>query len=419
MQPLSHDHPAVIRTWDRLQSLGSISDEPGRLTRTFLSQGSRRAAGQILAWMREAGLEVEHDALGNLRGRHHCPGAAGPPLVLGSHYDTVPDAGRYDGALGVLTAIAALAHLRDSGNPPQRPVDVLAFADEEGVRFHATYLGSRACTGTLDDALLGIRDACGGSIAGAIAAEGWHDGAQPIHYRRGDAAAYLEVHIEQGRVLEDAGQPLGVVPAICGQTRARATLRGRTEHAGTTPMPMRRDALAAAAGCILAIESIARQQAPLVATVGRIDVLPGAGNSIPGEACFTIDVRHPQDEARRTAVLEIQHACEAVARSRDVDFTCEVVQQTPAVSCDPAWTARWVSAIGSHGGTPPPAVCSGAGHDAVVFSEIAPVAMLFVRCRGGLSHHPDEHISREDLAAAISATAACLHAWSRETPSPP
>jgi allantoate deiminase len=413
MEPVGKDHPVIRKAWDRLQELGGISDESGRLTRVFLSKGSRRAAEKLSAWMREDGLDVCHDALGNVRGRRH--GAEGGlPLVLGSHYDTVIDAGRYDGALGIIAAMAALDLMATQGKAITRPVDVLGFADEEGVRFHATYLGSRACTGTLGPALMEVRDANGMTVADAIRSEGWHEGAQDIVYRKGEVAAYLEIHIEQGRVLEETGQPLGVVFSICGQTRGRVTLRGRTEHAGTTPMPLRRDALAAAAECVLAVEAHAAGNAPLVATVGKLDVHPGAGNAVPGEACFTLDIRHPDDDSRQKAVTAIQQACASISERRQVAMDFMIVQESGAVACDPEWTERLIDSANTIGLGDVPVLSSGAGHDAVVFSEVAPVAMLFVRCLGGLSHHPDESITREDLAVAVCAAAACIEKWNRQ-----
>ncbi len=419
MDAASPEHPAVARAWERLQTLGEVSDEPGRLTRVFLSDGSARAGKLIAGWMADAGLETAHDALGNLRGRHRPEGAAGRPLLLGSHLDTVVNAGKYDGALGIIAAIAALEWLAEDGGMPRKPVDILAFADEEGVRFHATYLGSRACTGTLDEALSNVRDAAGISVAEAIRDEGWHEGEEQILYRPGDAAAYLEIHIEQGRVLEENGIALGVVPSICGQTRGVVTMRGLAEHAGTTPMPLRRDALAGAAECVLAIESLALARPPLVATVGRMETLPGAGNAVPGETRFTIDARHPDDAARRRAADDIREACDAIAKRRNLELTFDIIQESAAIQCDKTWTQRCLDAARAVSGSEVPPIPSGAGHDAVVFSEVAPVAMLFVRCRGGLSHHPDESITREDLALAVSATAACISAWDSEPPSSP
>lgn len=252
MEDFSTNHPMVKRAWERLETLGGISDEAGCLTRVFLSPASRRAAETVMEWMRGAGLEVCHDVLGNIRGRYGA--GSGKPMLMGSHLDTVINAGRYDGALGIVVALAAVEWLSAAGTPMRRTVDVLGFADEEGVRFQGTYLGSGACVGSLSPGLLALRDEGGKSLAEVIESEGWHEGAETIFYPQGQAAGYFEVHIEQGRVLENAGLPLGVVPSICGQTRVRVSLTGQAEHAGTTPMELRRDALAGAAACVLMVE---------------------------------------------------------------------------------------------------------------------------------------------------------------------
>lgn len=417
MDPLAPEHPIVTTAWERLAALGKISDQPHGLTRSFLSPASRRAAERIAGWMTDSGLTVEHDALGNLRGRH--PGTlAKPPLLLGSHYDTVVDAGKFDGPLGIIAALAALDALQATGSPPTKPVDILAFADEEGVRFHATYLGSRACIGTLDPGLLSTRDAAGSSIEEVIAAEGWHEGATEIRYRRGGAGGYVELHIEQGRVLEDAGLALGVVPSICAQTRGRIRLLGRAEHAGTTPMAMRHDALAGAAECVLVIEKQARLHPPLVATVGVLETLPGAGNSVPGECRFTLDVRHPGDAELADAVAAIRKSCHEIASARGLGIDFEIVQQSASVQADPHLIGLVEKAVSNATGSTPPHIPSGAGHDAVVMSGIAPMAMIFLRCEGGLSHHPGENITRADLAAGISALASLIDLWC-QTPDPP
>lgn len=397
------------RAWERLEVLGGISDHPPGLTRSFLSPANKSAAARVMGWMAEAGLAVSHDALGNICGRHDCPGSGCPPLLIGSHLDTVIDAGKYDGALGILVALAALEVLFATDSPPSVPVRILGFSDEEGVRFQATYLGSRACSGQMDASTLAVRDRSGRTLEEVIATEGWHEGAEEI--RLGPGGAYLEIHIEQGRVLEQSGHALGVVSSICGQTRARVTLHGRTEHAGTTPMSLRQDALAGAAACVLAIESLAQSRPPTVATVGKLDVSPGAGNAIPGEVSFTLDLRHPGDAARQSAEAAIRSICHDIAAKRALGFDWEVVQTTAAVACDPPLAALLDSAAGND---VVPRIPSGAGHDAAMMSRIMPVGMFFVRCREGRSHHPDEAITREDLGAAIAATARFVKLWEND-----
>lgn len=401
--------PVAARAWDRLEILGAITEEPPDLTRWFLSPSAKRAADQTMEWMKEAGLRVSHDALGNIRGCYDMPGSECLPLLIGSHLDTVINAGKYDGALGIIVALAAMEFLFASKSAPAVPVQILGFSDEEGVRFQATYLGSRSCLGELDAATLALTDQDGRSLREVIASEGWHEGAEEIRFQPGTAGAYVEVHIEQGRVLEEAGQALGVVPSICGQTRARVALTGRAEHAGTTPMFMRQDALAGAAACVLAVEEYAAARPPLVATVGKLDVSPGAGNAIPGRVVFTLDLRGPDDEVRRAAGEAVEKNCREIAVRRGLVFEWEVVQSTGAIACDNELTALIETAIGA--GKEVPRIPSGAGHDAVVMSQILPVGMLFVRCREGRSHHPDEAITREDLAAAIAATARIIQLW--------
>ena len=346
-------------------------------------------------------MRTSHDVMGNIRG---CTaGSDARPLLLGSHIDTVIDAGKYDGALGIIVAVAAVELLAAQGCPLLRPIQILGFSDEEGVRFQAAYLGSGACVGGLDDGSLAVRDASGRTVREIIAAEGWHEGAEEILITESEASAYVEIHIEQGRVLEESGNALGVVPAICGQTRSLITLHGRAEHAGTTPMSMRQDALAGAAACILAIENIAGSQPPLVATVGKLEVSPGASNAIPGRVTFTLDLRHPDDTIRKAALATIGSTIREIAVARSLESLHEIVQSTPAVVCDPEIVSLLALAIG--GSEPVPQIPSGAGHDAVMMSRIMPVGMMFVRCREGRSHHPDEAITRDDLAAAIAATA--------------
>jgi allantoate deiminase len=417
---------ALERLLGRIEELGGITDTPGSLTRTFLSPANRQAARIVAGWMEEAGMVVEHDVGGTVRGVldgrwqmgdgrsqmadaspsgsgvqnlpstiHHLPSAA-MPLLLGSHLDTVIDAGKYDGALGVLIVIAAL----EVTGPLTFPVHLLGFSDEEGVRFHATYLGSRVCVGTIDDEMLSIRDANGVSLGEALEREGCHQGATGFFYDESSSRGYVEVHIEQGRVLEEAGGALGAVSAICGQSRLAITLCGQADHAGTTPMDLRRDALAGAAECVLAAERLARSEADLVATVGKLEVRPGASNAIPGEVRFTLDFRHPDDECRESLLDQLKAEFASIAKERQLELAVELVQSNAAVPCDPALTESLLDAAKAATGHRR-LLASGAGHDAVMMATAMPVAMLFVRCRAGLSHHPDEYASSEDIAVAL------------------
>ncbi|GAA5483885.1 M20 family metallo-hydrolase [Haloferula sargassicola] len=391
------------RAVERLDLLGGISDEPGRLTRTFLSPASCIAGEQVMAWMRELGMAVDRARDGTLRGILPGPNSDAPPLLLGSHLDTVIDAGRFDGALGIVAALAALESI---DGPLHFPVHVLAFSDEEGVRFHTTYLGSRSISGPLDARTLAIRDSSGVSIAEALENEGF-TGSADIHYEPRSIRGYVEVHIEQGRVLEEAGEPVAVVTAIAGQSRLSLTFTGRTDHAGTTPMTLRRDALAGAAECVLHAESLARANPPLVATVGMLHPTPGVSNSIPGSATLSLDFRHPESVAHRTLLAQLHDTCTQVAQRRGLTLDWSVIQENGPVPCHAILTRQLATAAVAETGSCREMI-SGAGHDGVAVSTVGPIAMLFVRCRDGLSHHPDEFASPEDIDTAVRVLARFL-----------
>jgi allantoate deiminase len=386
------------RITSRLEELARWTDDPPRLTRTFLSPALRCAHDLVGGWMREAGLTVRIDAIGNLIGRRDSsPGAK--TLLLGSHLDTVRDAGCFDGALGVVLAIECAAALRDRALP--FALEVLGFSDEEGVRFQSAYLGSRAIAGTLDPRVLDLRDADGMTLAEAVSAWGSDPSTLGIGARLPQTVAgYLEVHIEQGPVLQQRDLPIGIVTAISGQTRSRLTFRGTAGHAGTVPMASRRDALCAAAEFILTTEGLAHETPGLVATVGRITASPGASNVIPGDVDLTLDVRHQDDAIRKKANDTLRAASTLVAEHRGVASDFTVVHESSSVLCDPGLRAVLADVINAKG----VAVCElpcGAGHDAVALADLCPVAMLFVRCRDGISHHPDEFAAEPDIAVAL------------------
>ncbi len=367
----------------RCDELGRVSDEPDRLTRTFRSPAMARANALVGGWMRDAGLEVREDAAFNLLGRWPCAGnPRAKTLLLGSHLDTVRDAGKYDGPLGVLTALAAVTALREAGAQLPFDIEVVGFSDEEGVRYQSTYLGSGALAGTLTKrALARIEE----------------KDIERARRKRGELLAYAEVHIEQGPVLESRNLALGVVSGISGQTRVRVEFIGRAGHAGTTPMKGRRDALCAAAEFILAVEKIG-----VTATVGQIDARPGAGNVIPGHVTHSLDVRDFDDAKRRAVVEKLRRQAEAVAARRNVVLRWTVVQDTGRVACDPKLTRLLHDAASGHQAEVP-SLPSGAGHDAAALAAVCPAAMLFVRCKGGVSHHPDESVKTGDVAKAITA----------------
>ena len=397
-----------------LDELARISDESRRLTRTFLSPAMRRANARVGRWMRQSGLTVHVDSTGNLIGRAAAKTAGAKTLVLGSHLDTVRDAGRFDGALGVLLPIVALAELRRRGVALPFAVEVVGFSEEEGVRFSSAYLGSKGYTGQLRATDLALRDADGITVRRALEIHQRRKFALPRATHRRDALlGYVEVHIEQGPVLETEKLAVGVVSAIAGQTRGRLTFRGKAGHAGTTPMALRRDALAGAAEFVTVAESLARVSAPLVATVGTLAVSPGAANVIPGEAVLSLDVRHPRDAARRGALQILLAAARHIARRRKLAFTWNETQANGAVACSTELTARLAESV-KRLQRRSVSLVSGAGHDAVILSELTPVAMLFVRCREGLSHHPDEHASPADIAIALRVTIDFLERLGRE-----
>ena len=398
----------------RCAVLGHITEEPGRLTRTFLGPATEQVHGLLAGWMIAAGMTVRLDAAGNLIGRY--PAASGrddtPAVVIGSHVDTVPDAGKYDGMLGVALGMAAVRAL--GGRRLPFAVEVVGFSEEEGVRYRTPYLGSRALVGRFDPALLDLVDARGVAMADAF--RGF--GLDPA--RIGAAAsppgrirAYLEAHIEQGPVLEDADLPVGVVTAIAGQSRLLVSFEGRAGHAGTTPMESRRDALTAAAEWVLAVEARGRAVPGLRATVGTITALPGATNVIPGTAALSLDVRHERDEARLAAVDGLLSLGVAIALRRGLEFKLIRNQDLPAVAADPALVDRLADAVRA-AGVEPLSLVSGAGHDAAIVAEIAPMAMLFVRSPSGISHHPDEAVLPGDVRVALDVMVRWLDGLARD-----
>jgi allantoate deiminase len=320
--------------------------------------------------------------------------------MLGSHYDTVRDAGKWDGPLGLITAIACVADLNRRGKRLPFAIEVIGFADEEGVRFASTLLGSRAVAGTFDENLLGTADRAGISMRDALTAFGLDPGQIGAAARaRRELHAYLELHIEQGPVLEQKNLPVGVVSAISGATRLAVSMIGMAGHAGTVPMALRRDALAGAAECIVAIEEhCSTGQDGLVGTVGYINAMPGATNVIPGRVSFTIDIRAATDAHRKRAVTELVRRIATIAKRRKLASQVDVTHENRTVPCAPWLKAQVADAIAKEG-LPVFELPSGAGHDGMAMIDIADVAMVFVRCRGGVSHHPDEHVDAADVDA--------------------
>ena len=384
------------RIWDRCEALAQCSEETGTLTRVFLSPEQRAANALVQGWMREAGMSARLDAIGNVVGRYEGNAAGAPCLMLGSHLDTVRNAGKYDGMLGVVAAIDCVHALHERGTRLPFALEVLGFADEEGVRFGATLLGSRAIAGTFDTKLLDSRDSGGTSMREALTAFGLDPGniAQAAR-RRGDVLAYAELHIEQGPVLEAEDLPVGVVTAINGATRVAVDIDGLAGHAGTVPMALRRDALAAAAECVLAIESRCASEPSLVGTAGSIEAAPGATNVIPGIARFTIDIRAPRDEQRRHAKADIEAAITAICTRRNVKVAIRQTHEGMTTACAP-WLQDQIGRAIEAEGLPARRLPSGAGHDGMAIVDLVDIGMLFVRCEGGISHNPLEAITVED-----------------------
>jgi allantoate deiminase len=391
----------------RCDVLARFSEVPDKITRTCLCDAMHQVHACLGDWMRQAGMTVRLDAAGNLIGHYGAARADAATFLIGSHLDSVPDAGKYDGILGVLLGVAAVQALGGMRLP--FAIDVLGFCEEEGIRFRMPYLGSLAVCGRLDRAILGRMDDKGVSLAEAQRRFGL-DPARLAEaaYPAGKVLGYLEAHIEQGPVLDTLPLPLGLVEAIVGQSRCWLRFVGKAGHAGALPMELRRDALAAAAEFVLAVERHARSIDGLRATVGSLAVAPDAVNVVAGLARLSLDVRHPQDQVRQQATASLLEQAAAIADRRGVALQIDPSQSHAAVPTDPRLTdllAQSVAAVGY----PVHRMVSGAGHDAAVMAALAPMAMLFVRSPGGVSHHPAESVVPADVTAALEVMVAFLH----------
>ncbi len=383
----------------RCGELARISDMPGQTTRTFLSRATQGAHALLLSWMMRAGLQTRTDDLGNVRGMRPGPSSDAPTLLLFSHIDTVPNAGAYDGPLGVLLALAALEELADTRLP--FAIELIAFSEEEGVRFGFPFASSLGATGQLTAEHLSRTDSDGVSLADAIRSFGLDPGRIPQMSALPPASfAALEVHIEQGPVLEAENLPLGVVSTIVGQSRLRLTFTGKANHAGTTPMPLRQDALAAAAEWIAAVEHFALEHKQLVATVGKLEIEPNVANIIPGTVHAVLDIRHPSDESRHAAVGILLTQAQHAAERRGVRAHATAIYEQRSVGLDPELTNHLALAAAG-AGHQAKRMHSGAGHDSMILAPHVPTAMLFLRSPGGLSHHPEESVQTEDVQAAL------------------
>jgi beta-ureidopropionase / N-carbamoyl-L-amino-acid hydrolase len=389
------------RIMELADQLAQWSETSDGLTCTFLSPAHRSVAAQLCDWMREAGLITEIDAIGNVVGRYAADDPQARTLIIASHYDTVRNAGKYDGRLGVLVALVVVEHLRKLGRKLPFNVDLVAFSEEEGVRFSASFLGSSAMAGRFKFDLLERRDANGETLAAVMRKADLDPAKIPQLARKPvELVGYLEVHIEQGPVLLEEALPVGIVSAIAGAVRRAVTITGTAGHAGTVPMARRHDAAAAAAEIVLYVERRCAQTPGLVGTVGQLTVPGGAINIIPGRCELTLDVRAADDATRDAAVSDITAEIERIARRRGVAIESRELQRTASVACSPRLQRVLADAV-TGAGVKPRHLPSGAGHDAMMFDGLTDIGMLFVRCgNGGVSHSPREIITTEDADIA-------------------
>ena len=392
------------RIMDWAETLAQWSDDAGGLTCAYLTDAHRSTAGQLADWMRAAGMKVTIDAVGNIVGRYLSDAPDAKTLITGSHYDTVRNGGKYDGRLGILLPLALVHDLHARGEKLPYHLEVIGFAEEEGVRFRSTFLGSNAVTGRFDMALLDATDGDGATMRDALVAAGHDPATIPAIARdAGDVLAYVEVHIEQGPVLLERGLPVGVVTAIAGSSRYLVELTGLASHAGTTPMTMRQDAAAAAAEIVLLVEERCGRFPALVGTVGQFQVPNGSVNVIPGACRLSLDIRAADDAVRLAAVDDILRGIEAICARRRIEFTIENIVEASAAPCAPPLMDRLGEAVARQG-LPRFDLLSGAGHDAMAMAALTDVAMLFTRCgNGGISHNPLETMTADDadLAACV------------------
>lgn len=394
---------------DRLSDIAKSSVDEIGVTRFPFTPEHKAALGVIQSWMVQAGLQVHMDAAGTLIGRKQGPDGA-PVLLIGSHQDSVRNGGRYDGIMGVVLGCLALEKLKAEAVELPLSVEILAFADEEGVRFPTALMGPRALAGTFDPAVLDMNDKDGVSLRRALGDFGCDpDGVSLLARDPSKTAGYLEIHIEQGPVLEAADAALGIVTGICGIERNTVTFTGDTGHAGTVPMDSRRDALVAASDFISAIHDVAMKIPDLRATVGALSLHPNVVNAIPSKAELTLEIRALDDTVRDNFARSARSMGNRISGLRRVGFSMERTYQQPAVPCDTNMMGDLEAAVAAIGHTAP-RLPSGATHDASAMADLCPTSMLFVRCKGGLSHKPEEFATSDDMGAAIQAITGFLKA---------
>ncbi len=388
------------RILEKINQLASISEDENCITRTFGTEKFMEGADKVLEWMKAAGLNSRIDNIGNVRGKLLCNNPSAKTFVIASHIDTVVNAGKFDGPLGVIMGLDLIEHLRQSKITLPFHIELIAFSDEEGVRFHTTYLGSKVIAGSFEKDLLEKKDSAGITLEKAIVNIGgdinklFDDAIEEK-----DWLGYFEIHIEQGPVLYEKNIPVAVVDSISAQRRVEIILKGVAGHAGTVPMSMRNDALTCAAEFILMVERLAVEN-DLVATVGRLNIAHPATNVIPGEVVFSLDLRSANEDILSSCYHTIKKNCDAICAGRNIGIEWKLVQETKSTSCDQSMKELLVRAIRG-AGYEPLLLASGAGHDAVAISKVSPVAMLFVRCFKGISHNPGENVELDDIAQAI------------------
>ena len=388
------------RLWSRLSELAEISrSEGGGVTRLSFTEEERAAKDLVASYMREAGLAVREDVAGNLIGRREGRVGDDPVVLTGSHLDSVRNGGDFDGPLGVLGAVEALQTMDERGVGTERSVEIVAFTDEEGARFSFGMVGSRATAGTLIPEHLAYEDENGVSIAEAMRTSGLDPGRIDEAARAsGSVHAYVELHIEQGRILESKDLPVGVVTGIAGPAWLRFTLTGEAGHAGTTPMNLRRDALAAAAAVIGRIEREAARKGTSVGTVGQLDLSPGGINIIPGQVSFSLDLRDIDEDVRNDVEARIMHEAALLCEKRGIELETNILQRLPPAPCSSLVRDAAREACETLG-FEPFGLASGAGHDGMHLTELCPIGMIFVRSKDGFSHNPAEYSSKEDCVA--------------------
>ncbi|ALF08889.1 Zn-dependent hydrolase [Parageobacillus thermoglucosidasius] len=391
------------RLWNRLLELGTIGKQPsGGITRLSFTKEERAAKEKVASYMKEAGLAVYEDAVGNLIGRKEGKEKDAPAVLVGSHIDSVYNGGMFDGPLGVLAAVEVLQTMNERGVKTKHPIEVVAFTDEEGARFSYGMIGSRGMAGTLSEEELVHQDKYGISLAAAMEEAGLDPGKiGKAARRKGSVKAYVELHIEQGRVLEQANLPVGIVTGIAGLIWAKLTVKGKAEHAGATPMPIRRDPLVAAAQIIQVIEQEAKKTGTTVGTVGQMQVFPGGINIIPERVEFSLDLRDLDAAVRDSVFLSIIERAKQIGNERNVDVAVELLQKMPPVLCSELVQNAAKEAcrqLGFDVFTLP----SGASHDGVQLAGLCPIGMIFVRSKDGVSHSPEEWSSKEDCAAGAN-----------------